>query len=45
MVQFKELKIRLLGDNQTSFNSGNSPVQDTLKLVRTGSVPAWSEGP
>lgn len=41
MVRFKELKIRLLGGNQTSFNSGNSQVQDTPKLICTGPVPAW----
>jgi len=41
MVRFKALKIRLLGANQTSFHSGNFPVQDTPKFVRTGSVPAW----
>lgn len=45
MVQFKALKIRLLGDNQTSFNSGNFPVQDTPKFVCTGSIPAWGQGP
>lgn len=41
MVQFKEFKIRFLGDNQTSLNSGNSPVQDTPKMICTGCVPAW----
>lgn len=45
MVQFKAPKIRLLGDNQTSFNSGNFPVQDTPKFVCTGSIPAWGQGP
>lgn len=42
MVQFKALKIRILGANQTSFKSGNFPVQDT-KFICTGSIPA--QGP
>ena len=41
MVQFKALKIRLLGDNQTIFNSGDFPVRDSPKFICTGSVPAW----
>lgn len=37
MVQFKALKIRLLGDYQTSFKSGNYSAQDT-KFICTGSI-------
>lgn len=45
MVQFKVLKIRLLGDNQTSFNSGNFKFKTLLNLYVLGPVLHGGQGP